>query len=360
MTFISGIGLVTPFGADLDQIWVRLLAGEPPAVEQLTTSLSDRTFPYLAVPRDAIRTYERHPRLRRSSEISHFAVIAGLNAMVDAGIDPKSPPANSGVVFAISSGGVRYTRRFFDGLIHEGSAAASPLLFPETVYNAPASHLAAVLGLDGISYTVVGDSSVGISALAMGVDLLETGQLDHCIVVGAEEADWILCQAFKSWRAFRPSDRLRAFGPARERSTVFSEGAGAIVLSRKGPVEITRIHAGLPFFRQSEAKTALNAVFQDLAHGETTSGVVASANGTALDDVEHQVLDAFFPAAPVYAVKEMLGESLGASALQQIVTGVLALRKQKFPNSDVLPESVLISALGYNAQATGAILASTS
>lgn len=359
MTFISGIGLVTPFGADLDHIWSCLLTAEPPVAESLTTSLSDRTFPYLPVPRDTIRKFERHPRLRRSSEISHFAVVAGLNAMTDAGIDPKSPPPNSGVVFAISSGGVRYTRRFFDGLVQEGSAAASPLLFPETVYNAPASHLAALLGFDGISYTVVGDSSVGISAVAMGIDLIETDQLDYCVVVGAEEADWILCQAFKSWRAFRPSDRLRAFGPARERSTVFSEGAGAIVLSRKGPVQIKKIQTGLPFFRQSEAKFALGAVFEDLAAGETISGIIASANGTALDDAEHQVLDALFPGAPIYPVKEMFGESLGASAIQQMVTGVLTLRKQKFPNAEVKPRSILISALGYNAQAAGAILAAT-
>ncbi|HEY5894993.1 MAG TPA: beta-ketoacyl synthase N-terminal-like domain-containing protein [Chthoniobacterales bacterium] len=357
MTFISGIGLVTPFGADLDQIWDHLLAGEPPVAELLTTSFADQTFPYLTVPRDTIRKFERHPRLRRSSEISHFSVIAGLNAMADAGMDPKAPPPNTGVVFAVSSGGVRYTRRFFDGLVHGGSAAASPLLFPETVYNAPASHLAAFLGLDGINYTAVGDSSVGISALAMAVDLIETGQLDHCVVVGAEEADWILCQAFKSWRAFRPSDRLRAFGPASERSTVFSEGAGAVVLSREGPVQIKKIHAGLPFFRQSEAKNTLRSVFEELAQDETVSGVISGANGTAFDDMEHQVLDALFPEAPVYAVKEMFGESLGASGIQQTAAGVLALRKQAFPNVDVRPKSVLISTLGYNAQAAGAILA---
>jgi 3-oxoacyl-(acyl-carrier-protein) synthase len=53
-----------------------------------------------------------------------------------------------------------------------GASAASPLLFPETVFNAPASHLAAILGITGASYTLVGDGAVGVLALRMAEDLM--------------------------------------------------------------------------------------------------------------------------------------------------------------------------------------------
>src|SRR3712207_7831863 len=42
---------------------------------------------------------------------------------------------------AVSNGGVIYTKRFYHEVVESGAEAASPLLFPETVFNAPASHL---------------------------------------------------------------------------------------------------------------------------------------------------------------------------------------------------------------------------
>lgn len=350
---ISGIGLVTPFGADLEKIWSALENGESPQAGQLSSPLSERTFPYLPVPRELIRALERNPRLRRSSEISHFAALAGLNALADAGIDPATTSERIGVVFAISSGGVRYTTRFFDEIVRQGAGSASPLLFPETVYNAPASHLAALLGLNEVSYTVVGDSAVGIPALALGADLLETGQLDHCVVVGSEEADWILCEAFRTWRFFRPSERVRAFGGSKNRGTVFSEGAGAVVLSRQGPVRVEKIQPATPFFR-SKAAVAMGRMLAGLEL--TPDGVVSGANGTALDDAEAEALESNWPGLPVLAVKNQFGESLGAAVLQQIAVAALCLRHGFLPGKTTPCRRLGITSLGYNALAGGVMI----
>jgi len=43
------------------------------------------------------------------------------------------------------------------------AAGSRPLRFPETVFNAPASHLAAILGVTGATYTLVGDEAVGLA-----------------------------------------------------------------------------------------------------------------------------------------------------------------------------------------------------
>jgi hypothetical protein len=79
------------------------------------------------------------------------------------------------LIFAISNGGVIYTKRFYHDIVESGARTASPLLFPETVFNAPASHLAAILGITGASYTLVGDAAVGILALKMAEDLIKSG-----------------------------------------------------------------------------------------------------------------------------------------------------------------------------------------
>ena len=76
-------------------------------------------------------------------------------------------------IFAISNGGVTYTKRFYHEIVDTGAQAASPLLFPETVFNAPASHLAAILGVTGATYTLVGDGAVGLAAIKMAEELMD-------------------------------------------------------------------------------------------------------------------------------------------------------------------------------------------
>ena len=163
------------------------------------------------MPPDAIAEAARHPRLRRASAISRFAVVAGLDALRDAELElDEASAARTALIFAISNGGVIYTKRFFHEIVKSGASAASPLLFPETVFNAPASHLAAILGITGASYTLVGDGAVGILALKMAEDLMANPELDRCLVVGAEEADWLLCDAYRKWRLLRPDATDRA------------------------------------------------------------------------------------------------------------------------------------------------------
>src|SRR3712207_4019232 len=104
-------------------------------------------------------------------------------------------------------------------------------LFPETVFNAPASHLAAILGITGASYTLVGDGAVGVLAIKMAEDLMEDPAVDRCLVVAAEEADWVLCDAYSRWRLLRKEPPIEVFAQT-ARGTVLSEGAGALLVER--------------------------------------------------------------------------------------------------------------------------------
>src|SRR5207248_3505123 len=187
---------VTPLGSDVDNVWQRLLAGETAPVEILENEQNGARYVVRRVP--ANTPFPSHPRLRRASAISRFAAAAGLAALAQA--KPAPSLDRIAVVFAISNGGVIYTRRFYSEIVKSGAQAASPLLFPETVFNAPASHLAAILGINGASYTVVGDGAVAILGIKMAAEILETGAVKHCLVVAAEEADWVLCDAYHKWR----------------------------------------------------------------------------------------------------------------------------------------------------------------
>ncbi len=341
---LAGLGWVTPLGSDLDSVWNKLLAGEEAKPATLSSSLGKKPdYQVFAVPPEAIAGAARFPRLRRSSAISRFAVVAGLAALENAGIElDETTAARTALVFAISNGGVVYTKRFYHEIVHSGAAAASPLLFPETVFNAPASHLAAILGITGASYTVVGDGAVGVLALQMAEDLMANPELDRCLVVGAEEADWLLCDAYRKWRLLRAAPPVEPFAQP-PRGMILSEGAGAILLAREGAVSLERVHPGGNFARRTELVLQLSAICAELAEAGPADLLLASANGTFIDLAERTAAGKNFSGAALYSPKPALGESVAAGGLWQLICAALALRRQQLPPLLHAPENFALT-----------------
>jgi 3-oxoacyl-(acyl-carrier-protein) synthase len=362
---VQGIGAVTPLGPTGAETWAALCCGQQAPRTLFSNKLADRSYFSCPVPGKFVADAARQPRLRRSGTISLLGAAAGFDAFADAGLKPDSElAARIAVVFAICSGGVNYTRRFYHEIVTQGANAASPLLFPETVYNAAASHLAALLGVNGQSYTLVGDSSVGLGAIHFAIELLATQpRLDRCLVVGTEEADWLLADAFASWRMATNRDHFEVYG--RSGGTIFGEGAAALLIGRTGELAITKSSAGLPFcsFRESES------VAREIMGGLRTEGlpemIVSSANGTFADEVERRVFSEYYPSVPVFAPKPAVGEALGASALFQVAVAGLALRHQLLPGTlaagpklpsvnretrSVSASHALVTSVGFNHQ----------
>jgi len=326
---IAGMGWVTPIGSGVDSVWERLLHGDEASATTISEEFGDRSYNVFRVPESVLRGVA-HPRLRRASLISRFGAAAGLDALNAAGLEIDSHNAErTALIFAISNGGVIYTKRFYRDIVNEGAQSASPLLFPETVFNAPASHLAAILGISGATYTLVGDGSVGLLAIKMAEDLMVNGSIDYCLVVGTEEIDWLLCDAYRRWRLLRAAPPIEPFSK-QKRGMILSEGAGAVLLAREGPFTIECAHAGGHFSKRAEAAQILKRILHDLAQGEIDLAI-ASANGTFVDEAEYRALKAVVPNALVYTAKPALGESVGAAGLWQIILAAQALRFGELP-----------------------------
>ena len=327
---IAGMGWVTPLGSGIDPVWERLLQGDEAQAEKITEQFSNQCYSVFRVPESALTSSPRHPRLRRASMISRFAAAAGLEALQAAGVKLDSQSAERmALVFAISNGGVIYTKRFYRDIVEGGAQSASPLLFPETVFNAPASHLAAILGITGATYTLVGDSAAGLLAIRMAEDLMTNEVLDYCLVVGAEEVDWLLCDAYRRWRLLRLAPPVEPFGRI-DRGMILSEGAGAILLRRDGPIIIEGTHAGGNYRKRAEAEQLMKRILRDLSRTKIDF-VISSANGTFIDKAESRVLPQVIPDAFVYTAKPALGESVGAAGLWQVILGGQALRCGELP-----------------------------
>ena len=101
-----------------------------------------------------------HVSLSRSlTPAAAASAAASLAALRDAGLAPESL-GRCALIFAVSDGGVIYTRKFYDQVVREG--AGSPLLFPETVYNAPGSHIALMMPNANANFVAF----LGLSAFA--------------------------------------------------------------------------------------------------------------------------------------------------------------------------------------------------
>jgi 3-oxoacyl-[acyl-carrier-protein] synthase II len=326
---IAGMGWVTPLGSGVDSVWKRLLQGHEASATTISELFSDRHYNAFRVPESAIAGFA-HPRLRRASVISRFAAVAGLDALRAAGVKLDSQNAErTALIFAVSNGGVIYTKRFYHDVVDAGAQKASPLLFPETVFNAPASHLAAILGITGATYTLVGDGAVGLAAIKMAEDLMANQAVDHCLVVGTEEVDWLLCDAYRRWRLLRSAPPIEPFSE-RQRGMILSEGAGAILLAAEGPFTIECAHPGGYFTRRAEAKEILKRILSDLSQPEVDL-VISSANGTFVDHAESKALEEVIPETLVYTGKPALGESVGAAGLWQVILAAQALRSAELP-----------------------------
>ncbi len=332
--FARGLGAVSPAGWGVAALEAAVSVAEALPTTELarpgwTLPLRVRPVPAPA-PQPA---FLGHPRLRRSSPIARFAVAAGLEALGAEAERVKAGELRLGIVYCGSTGCVTYSRKFYEEVLRE-PGTASPLLFPETVFNAPASHLAAVLAASTINYTLVGDSGVFPQALATGAEWLVQGRVDGCLVIAAEELDWLVADALKLFSV----------------GAVLSEGAGAIYLSSvpgsgviaelQGITE-PRLYAG-----NSAKCAAMRAVREDLRDFSGADWLCDGLQGATRLDAEEAAAWSDWKGRRI-SPKRACGEAHSAAAAWQCVLACAAVRAQR-------ARRAIVSVAGANEQALGA------
>jgi 3-oxoacyl-(acyl-carrier-protein) synthase len=334
---VTGCGAVSPAGWSAPILLEVVRAGIPLPELTLQAPQPIRPLRVRLVPfPDPKPACLGHPRLRRSGAISQHTVAAALECLGDPSAGRaaqwREGTPRLGIVFCTLAGGVHYSRRFYDETIRD-PATASPILFPETVMNAPASHLAAHLELSTINYTTMGDPGCFVLGLALAAGWIEDGRVDGCLVVGAEELDWPVVDGH---RLFQP--RIVASG-----------GAGALLLERAagqaGAVPIAAITEPWLYTAKVSRHVAASAMRRQLP-----AGGAGDLLCDGLQDIPR--LDAAEAEAwrdwggERISPKRFLGEGLTAAAAWQCVVAVEGLRRG-------LWRSACVSVVGCNQQAIG-------
>jgi hypothetical protein len=332
--FVHGLGAVSPAGWGVESLRLALQGGVSLPVSEALRPGWDRGLSVRRVPVPTSKpAFLAQARLRRSSPISHFVVGAALEALGSDGPAVAAGTLRLGIILCVMSGCVNYSKRFYDEVLKD-PGTASPLVFPETVFNAPCSHLAALLGATGVSYTMVGDPGTFVQGLALGAQWLVNGEVEACLVIGAEECDWITADAFRHFN----------------RRFVLSEGSGAVYLRPiqhpNFSVELKGVTDSYSFINRETRLSAAKKMRAELPEGSGEDILCESTQGLPTLDAPENRIWQNWPARRI-APKRILGEGLTAATAWQCVAGIQQLAEQQTGNC-------LISVAGSNQQVIGA------
>ncbi len=327
---VCGQGAVSPLG-----IGVAALRSQADAPTQSIPLLSDpaRVLPAYQVDltADSWTRWKEEPRLRRASALSLFLAEAATQALATCPA-VRTPGARLGLVVAFGTGSILHSRRFFEGFGKQGRKFASPILFPETVYNSPASHLAAILGVRGPCYSLVGDDAGWVTALKVARLWLKIKTADFVLVAGAEELDAAAVEAFyhAGWY------RQKKFRP--------SEGAAAVLLanvnnlSTDSATQITDAHTGWAFRTKKQARNAACELAQALP---ATIPVYQNPSWNWMQSIEQEALKSISTHSETLGYA---GEAFAASA------GWKMLRAANAFNTASSPPALSVPIWGLNHQ----------
>jgi 3-oxoacyl-(acyl-carrier-protein) synthase len=331
--FVSGLGAVSPAGWTCGAMSEALAKDEPLPVQPLERPGWAKPISARMVPAPAARlAFLSHPRLRRTSPITHYAAAAALEAV--ARLRPDSDRSRRlGVIVCLQSGCVQFSFRFFEEALQD-PATASPLLFPETVFAAPASHVAALLENTPLVYTLTGDPACFLQGLALGVQWLEEGRAEGCVVLGAEESNWLLADAV--WHF--------------ERQAIVSAGAGAVCLGLDPALSlgveldlITDAHTYTARTNRAEGARRMRA---QLTAGSPDELLCDGLSGSPRMDAAEEAAWRDWK-GPRISPKRVLGEGLAAAGAWQCVAACQSLRTGA-------AAAATVSLVGSNQQAIGA------
>ena len=233
---VTGVGVVTPLGNDVDAFWNRLCAGES-GVQTLTTmdtslykvhfggEVAEFDLSGLVDPREA----------KRLDRFTQFAVYAGSRAIEDAGLDfDKTDRGKCGVILGSGIGGLGEIESQIERMIAKGPDRVSPFTVPKMMVNAAGGNLSIAHGLKGPNYAVATACASATNAMGDALRSVRLGETDLVITGGTEAAITKMgLAAFQNMKALstrndEPARASRPFDTDRD-GFVLAEGAGILV-----------------------------------------------------------------------------------------------------------------------------------
>jgi 3-oxoacyl-[acyl-carrier-protein] synthase II len=236
---ITGLGLVTPLGSDVQSTWEGLVAGRSGAgpITRFDPSQSPVRFACEVKRFDAAQYLDKK-EIRRYDLFAQFAIAAAEQAVRDGCLARHWDTVDRrrvGVVIGTGTGGVATFEENCRALVEKGPSRVSPFFVPMYMPNVAAALISMRYGVKGPNYATVSACAASAHALADALQLIRNNAADLMIAGGAEAAITPLAVAsFANMKALSernddPPTASRPFDKDRD-GFVMGDGAAALIL----------------------------------------------------------------------------------------------------------------------------------
>jgi 3-oxoacyl-[acyl-carrier-protein] synthase II len=340
---VTGIGAVNPLGVGARTLHERWCAGSS-GIESGEGAASEFE------PTDHLTVKEA----RRADRFTQFAMVAGDEAVAEAGWDGELPydPSRIDVVIGTGIGGIGTLERGKEILMEQGARKVPPLSIPLMMSNAAPAALSMRYKLLGNSFGVVSACSAGAHAIGEAARKIAYGDADAVMTGGSEASLTPLARAaFAALDALSPTGISRPFD-ARRDGFVMGEGAAILILedaekaAERGARVLAKVrgfgatsdayHLTAPDKEGAGAAAAIRKALED--SGATPEDIIyVNAHGTSTplnDRAETKAIKAVLgedTEIPVSSTKSAIGHLLGAAGAVEAVATILALRDRIAP-----------------------------
>ncbi|MGG1555035.1 beta-ketoacyl-ACP synthase II [Paenibacillus ferrarius] len=235
---ITGMGVVTALGQDLDTFWGNLTSGKSGVSRIENFDVSEYPTQIAAEIKDFnIENYVDRKEARRMDRFVQFAVAGALNALKDAKLNvaEDTDPERVGVSVGSGIGGLGTWEEQHRILLEKGPKRVSPFFIPMMIANMASGQVSMITGAKGPNSTAVTACATGTHSIGDSFKILQRGDADVMICGGAEAtitpigvAGFCALRAM-STRNEEPTKASRPFDVDRD-GFVMGEGAGILVL----------------------------------------------------------------------------------------------------------------------------------
>ncbi len=350
---ITGIGVVSPIGIGKEEFLSSLKNGKS-GIEEIKEFNTD-----FAPSKKGGVTRSFHPKdfipaskIRRLDRASQFAIAASKLALADARFTVTDENSSRvGVVLGSGFCGLSASAEFHRGQVLESFLDLNPMLFPNTVPNAPSSYVSIELGIKGVNSTLVQSFCTAEAAVSFACDQLRKGKADLILTGGVDELSELLFRGFSDLRLLAtdeghgekscPYDKMR-------NGLVLGEGAGLLVIENEAHARArgARIYGYILGYSLT-GKSVKGDGSEDLSRSmkmalkgrESTSIDYLSGAGNstgALDALEARAVKKTFPAQylqiPASSIKSMTGEAIAFGGMR-LVADALSMEHGFIPPS---------------------------
>ena len=235
---ITGLGIVSAVGNDVDTFWNHLIAGQC-GVDQITSFDASGFATRIAAQ---VRNFDPTPafpspkEIRRADRFSQFGVHAGWQALRDSGLDFKKVNHDEiGVFIGSGIGGLETVTEQHKILIEKGPNRVSPFMIPMLISNMASGMFSMYYDLRGPNFATCSACATANHALGEAWRTIKMGDATVMLAGGAEAAvvpigiGGFCAMKAMSTRNDEPKRASRPFDKERD-GFVMGEGAGVLVL----------------------------------------------------------------------------------------------------------------------------------